>query len=382
MKAADFDFSIPEELIAKKPAEKRDGSNLLVLYRDGKTDHRKFHNLPEYFNRGDMLLLNNTRVFPAKLTGLKPTGGKIEFLLVKETGTDTWEILSRKQYNGRLAIAAGFSAEIDGRTACFSYSGDFMDNLRRHGDMPLPPYIKRRPEQIDKERYQTIYAEQQGSIAAPTAGLHFTGELMDRIKAKGLNVRYLTLHVGIGTFKMIKTENIEEHSMDSEYFEIDADIVDEIKKVKASGKKVIAVGTTTTRAIEGYMSGQWQEIHNKGSLLGESPEATRGQGFILRSATENGVKGPRVEIKNALEPSNPRTLEPSKVLCGSTDIFIYPGYKFKAVDSLVTNFHLPRSTPIMLTAAFCGLENLKEAYNTAIGHKYRFFSYGDAMLIL
>lgn len=336
MKAADFDFSIPEELIAKKPAEKRDGSNLLVLHRDGKTDHRKFHNLPEYFNRGDMLLLNNTRVFPAKLTGLKPTGGKIEFLLVKETGTDTWEILSRKQYNGRLAIAAGFSAEIDGRTACFSYSGDFMDNLRRHGDMPLPPYIKRRPEQIDKERYQTIYAEQQGSIAAPTAGLHFTGELMDRIKAKGVNVRYLTLHVGIGTFKMIKTENIEEHSMDSEYFEIDADIVDEIKKVKASGKKVISVGTTTTRAIEGYMSGQW----------------------------------------------HPQTLEPSKSIHGYTDIFIYPGYKFKAVDSLVTNFHLPRSTPLMLTSAFGGFEKLKEAYNTAIDHKYRFFSYGDAMLIL
>ena len=336
MKAADFDFSLPEELIAKKPAEKRDGSNLLVLHRDGKTDHRKFHNLPEYFNRGDMLLLNNTRVFPAKLTGLKPTGGKIEFLLVKETGTDTWEILSRKQYNGRLAIAAGFSAEIDGRTACFSYSGDFMDNLRRHGDMPLPPYIKRRPEQIDKERYQTIYAEQQGSIAAPTAGLHFTGELMDRIKAKGVNVRYLTLHVGIGTFKMIKTENIEEHSMDSEYFEIDADIVDEIKKVKASGKKVISVGTTTTRAIEGYMSGQW----------------------------------------------HPQTLEPSKSIHGYTDIFIYPGYKFKAVDSLVTNFHLPRSTPLMLTSAFGGFEKLKEAYNTAIGHKYRFFSYGDAMLIL
>ncbi|MDO9287161.1 MAG: tRNA preQ1(34) S-adenosylmethionine ribosyltransferase-isomerase QueA [Thermodesulfovibrionales bacterium] len=336
MKAADFDFSLPDSLVAKKPAEKRDGSNLLVLHRDGKTEHRKFSNLPEYLYEGDMLLLNNTRVFPAKLTGIKPTGGKIEFLLVKETGTDTWEILSRKQYNGRLAIAAGFSAEIDGRTACFSYSGDFMDNLWRYGDMPLPPYIKRRPEQIDKERYQTIYAEQQGSIAAPTAGLHFTGELMDRIKAKGVNVRYLTLHVGIGTFKMIKTENIEEHSMDSEYFEIDADIVDEIKKTKASNKRVISVGTTTTRAIEGYFSNQLSVV----------------------SCQRNGT------------------------IRGYTNIFIYPGYKFKAVDSLVTNFHLPRSTPLMLTSAFGGLEKLKEAYNTAIGHKYRFFSYGDAMLIL
>ncbi len=373
MKAADFDFSLPDSLIAKKPAEKRDESNLLVLHRDGKTDHRKFHNLPEYFNRGDMLLLNNTRVFPAKLTGTKPTGGKIEFLLVKDTGTDTWEILSRKQYNGRLAIAAGFSAEIDGKTACFSYSGDFMDNLWRYGDMPLPPYIKRKPEQIDKERYQTIYAEHQGSIAAPTAGLHFTGELIDRIKAKGVNVKYLTLRVGIGTFKMIKTENIEEHSMDSEYFEIDADIVDEIKKTKASGKKVITVGTTTTRAIEGYMSRKWQEIHNKGP---------RGQGVIHPSQCYGERKGPRARTSFLLEPSYPLTLLPSKSIRGYTDIFIYPGYKFRAVDSLVTNFHLPRSTPLMLTSALCGLGKLKEAYNTAIGHKYRFFSYGDAMLIL
>ncbi|MFA4828936.1 MAG: tRNA preQ1(34) S-adenosylmethionine ribosyltransferase-isomerase QueA [Thermodesulfovibrionales bacterium] len=363
MKASDFDFSLPDSLIAKKPAEKRDGSNLLVLHRDGKIEHRKFSNLPEYLYEGDMLLLNNTRVFPAKLTGTKPTGGRIEFLLVKETGTNTWEILSRKQYNGRLAIAAGFSAEIDGKSACFSYSGDFMDNLWRYGDMPLPPYIKRRPEQIDKERYQTIYAEQQGSIAAPTAGLHFTGELIDRIKAKGVNVKYLTLHVGIGTFKMIKTENIEEHSMDSEYFEIDADIVDEIKKTKASGKKVIAVGTTTTRAIEGYMSRKWQRSDEKGSRV---------QGF----------KGSRDKTSFSSNPSTPRPLGPFQSVSGSTDIFIYPGYKFKAVDSLVTNFHLPRSTPLMLTSALCGLGKLKEAYNTAIGHKYRFFSYGDAMLIL
>ena len=278
-------------------------------------------------------------VFPARLIGTKPSGGKVEILLVKEIEPDTWEILSKKKWSGRLSISEGFSAEIEGGVARFLYSGDFMDNLWRYGDMPLPPYIKRRPEQIDKERYQTIYAEQQGSIAAPTAGLHFTGELMDRIKAKGVNVRYLTLHVGTGTFKMIKTENIEEHSMDSEYFEIDADIVDEIKKVKASGKKVIAVGTTTTRAIEGYMSSKYSPIH-------------------------------------------PFTDSPVHSIKGTTDIFIYPGYKFKAVDSLVTNFHLPRSTPLMLTSAFGGFEKLKEAYNTAIGHKYRFFSYGDAMLIL
>jgi len=292
---------------------------------------------------------------------------------VKEIEPDTWEILSKKKCSGRLSISEGFSAEIEGGVARFTYSGDFMDNLWRYGDMPLPPYIKRRPEQIDKERYQTIYAEQQGSIAAPTAGLHFTGELIDRIKAKGVNVRYLTLHVGTGTFKMIKTENIEEHSMDSEYFEIDADIVDEVKKTKASGRKVISVGTTTTRAIEGYMSGQWQEIHNKGS---------RGQGVIHPSQCYGERKGSRAGTSFLLKHSNPQTPEPSKSIHGSTNIFIYPGYKFRAVDSLVTNFHLPRSTPIMLTAAFCGLENLKEAYNTAIDYKYRFFSYGDAMLIL
>ncbi len=336
MKAADFDFSLPDSLIAKKPAEKRDRSNLLVLHRDGKIESRKFHDLAEYLNKGDMLLLNNTMVFPARLIGTKPSGGKVEILLVEEIAPDTWEILSKKKWSGSLLISEGFSAEIEGGVARFTYSGDFMDNLWRYGDMPLPPYIKRRPEQIDKERYQTIYAEQQGSIAAPTAGLHFTKELMDRIKAKGVNVRYLTLHVGIGTFKMIKTENIEEHSMDSEYLEIDADIIDEIKKIKASGRKVISVGTTTTRAIEAYFSNQLSAVSRQG----------------------NGT------------------------ISGRTDIFIYPGYRFRAVDSLITNFHLPRSTPIMLTAAFCGLENLKEAYNTAIDYKYRFFSYGDAMLIL
>ncbi|KAF0143705.1 MAG: S-adenosylmethionine:tRNA ribosyltransferase-isomerase [Nitrospirae bacterium] len=350
MKAADFDFSLPDSLIAKKPAEKRDRSNLLVLHRDGKIESRKFHDLAEYLNKGDMLLLNNTMVFPARLIGTKPSGGKVEILLVKEIEPDTWEILSKKKWSGSLSISGGFSAEIEGGVARFTYSGDFMDNLWRYGDMPLPPYIKRRPEQIDKERYQTIYAEQQGSIAAPTAGLHFTGELIDRIKAKGVNVRYLTLHVGIGTFKMIKAENIEEHSMDSEYFEIDADIVDEIKKTKASGRKVISVGTTTTRAIEGYMSGQWKDTGCK----------------IQDTGHKNGSC----------------ITHHASCIYGYTNIFIYPGYKFRAVDSLVTNFHLPRSTPIMLTAAFCGLKNLKEAYNTAIDYKYRFFSYGDAMLIL
>ncbi len=329
MKVADFDFSLPEELIAEKPAEKRDSSRLLILHRDGKIEDRRFRDLPEYLNEGDMLLLNNTKVFPARLTGIKPTGGRMEFLLVEKISPDTWKILSKKKWQGRLSISEGFSAEIETGTAHFIYSGDFMENLWKYGDMPLPPYIKRRPEHTDKEWYQTIYAEKQGSIAAPTAGLHFTAELMDKIRDKGVHIRCLTLHVGIGTFKPIRAEDIEEHLMDPEYFEIDDDLIKEIKKVKASDKRVVSVGTTTTRAIEGYVSGQWSGVKEK-----------------------------------------------------ATDIFIFPGYKFKAVDSLITNFHLPRSTPLMLTSALCGLKKLKEAYNIAIHHKYRFFSYGDAMLIL
>lgn len=336
MKAAEFDFYLPEELIAKKPVEKRDASRLLVLHKDGKTEHRRFYDMPEYLNKGDILLLNNTKVFPARLTGTKPTGGKIEFLLVKETGPNTWEILSRKKFKGKVSISEELSAEINGTTAYFPNSGDFMDMLWKYGDMPLPPYIKRRPVQKDKEWYQTTYAEKEGSIAAPTAGLHFTEELISKIKAKGVNVRYLTLHVGTGTFRPIRAEKVEEHSMDAEYFEADNNIVKDIKKAKASNNKVVSVGTTTTRAIEGYFSNQFSVVGRR----------------------RNGA------------------------VSGSTDIFIYPGYSFKAVDSLITNFHLPRSTPLLLASARCSRERLLEAYNSAITHKYRFFSYGDAMLIL
>jgi len=348
LKASAFDFLLPEGLIAKKPAEKRDSSRLLVLCRKGPIEHRSFNNLHEYFNKDDLLLLNNTKVFPARLTGIKPTGGRFEFLLVKEIGPGRWEILSRGKYNGKISIAEGFSAEIENGVARFFYSGNFMENLWRYGEMPLPPYIKRKPEANDKEWYQTVYAEKEGSIAAPTAGMHFTEELIGEIKDKGVNIRYLTLHVGIGTFKPIKTENLREHSMDQEYFEISKDVIEEIKKTKASGKRVITVGTTTTRALEGYMSGRYSPIHPF-TLLGESPEATH---------------------------------SPIHRICGYTDIFIYPGYKFKVADALITNFHLPRSTPLMLTSAFCGAEKLSRAYRVAISQKYRFFSYGDAMLIL
>jgi S-adenosylmethionine:tRNA ribosyltransferase-isomerase len=348
MKAADFDFHLPEGLIAKKPSDKRDLSRLLVFHKNGKIEHRIFGNLPDYLNEGDLLLLNNTKVFPARLTGIKPTGERFEFLLVKEISIDKWEILSRGKYRGEISIAEEFSADIENETARFSYSGDFMGNVWRYGDMPLPPYIKRKPEPADREWYQTVYAEKEGSIAAPTAGMHFTGELIDTIKDKGVKVRRLTLHVGIGTFRPIKTGHLSEHSMDAEYFEIGKEIIEDIKKTKASGKRVLSVGTTTTRAIEGYMSGKYSPIH--------SPRRVAG--------------------------GDPFTHSPVRLIRGHTNIFIYPGYEFRVVDSLITNFHLPGSTPLMLASAFCGAEKLRGAYSAAVSQKYRFFSYGDAMLIL
>lgn len=339
MKVADFDFFLPEALIAKSPSEKRDDSRLLVLHRNGSIEHRRFHNLSDYLNPGDILLLNNTKVFPARLTGIKPSGGRVEFLLVKEVGRDAWEILSKKNYNGRLMIADDLSVTIKNGTAYFEHSGNLMELLWRYGDMPLPPYIKRNPKPQDKETYQTVYAAKEGSIAAPTAGIHFTKELLSKIESKGVHVRYITLHIGIGTFKPIRTEDVTGHKMESEYFSIDANIIGEIKRSKASNKKIVSVGTTTTRALEGFMSGRY--VDNCSHQLAEP-----------------------------------------KQISGTTDIFIYPGYSFKVVDSLITNFHLPRSTPLMLTAALCGIEKLKRAYDTAIANEYRFFSYGDAMLIL
>jgi len=368
-KAADFDFHLPEGLIAKKPAEKRDSARLLVLSRKGEIEHRIFNSLPEYLNEGDLLLLNNTKVFPARLTGIKPTGGRVEFLIVREIGVDKWGILCRKKYRGKLSIAEGFSAEIEDGAASFSYHGDFMENVWRCGEMPLPPYIKRKPEAGDREWYQTVYSKKEGSIAAPTAGLHFTEELIDRIKDKGAQVRYLTLHVGPGTFKLIAAENLNEHPMDAEYFEIEKELVDEIKRTKASGRRVFSVGTTTTRAIEGYMSGKWQPANKKGPRVGVSVNSDSvSEKLTLKTDTDTNL--------------SPRNLEPSSLIKGSTNIFIYPGYEFRVVDSLITNFHLPRSTPLMLTSAFCSAEKLREAYRIAVSHKYRFFSYGDAMLIL
>ena len=375
MKAADFDFHLPEGLIAKKPSDKRDLSRLLALHRNGRIEHKIFSNLPDYLNEGDLLLLNNTKVFPARLTGTKPTGGRFEFLLVKEIGIDKWGILSKGKYRGEISIAEGFSAEIEDLTARFSYSGDFMENLWRCGDMPLPPYIKRKPEPADREWYQTVYAEKEGSIAAPTAGMHFTGELIGKIKDKGVNVRCLTLHIGIGTFKPIKAEDLSEHSMDAEYFEIGKEIVEDIKKTKALGKKVFSVGTTTTRAIEGYFSGKWAK-HDTRCRIQDSGDKIQDTGYRIQDKKI-------MHRESCIMHRSPCIVHhESQNICGYTNIFIYPGYEFRVVDSLITNFHLPRSTPLMLASAFCGAEKLSRAYSIAVSQKYRFFSYGDAMLIL
>jgi len=351
MKIIDYEYFLPKELIAKRPLKKRDSSRLLVLHMDGFIEHRKFSDLPEYLSPGDMLLINNTKVFPARLKGQKRNGGCLEFLLVREKEENVWEVLSKGRYTGTVKISEELKAELyEGETAKFICHGNIMDSIWKYGSMPLPPYIRRPPDEEDKESYQSVYAQEEGSIAAPTAGLHFTEELLKDLNSMGVLVRKLTLHVGIGTFKPIRTVHVEQHIMDSEYFEIERGLISELEKAKASGHRIISAGTTTTRAIEGYMSGKFTNSTNP--------------------PTPPLLKGGKGGLQNL------------KFLKGYTNIFIYPGYKFKAVTSLITNFHLPRSTPLMLVSAFCSWEKLKRSYEEAIAAKYRFFSYGDAMLIL
>lgn len=343
MKTSDFDFDLPKDSIALRPVEKRDGSRLLVLHRDGTIEHRRFADIAGYLNKGDMLLLNNTKVFPARIIAEKPSGGNIDILLVKEAGEGgIWEVMYKGRFEGMITVGNDVKAEIwmgkgqgSKKFLKFLNTEQVKDSIWEFGSMPLPPYIKRLPDNEDRQRYQTVYAEHQGSIAAPTAGLHFTGELLSKIKDKGVSVETLTLHVGIGTFKPVKAEFLSGHRMEPEYFEIKSSLEGRISKVKEAGGRLFAAGTTTTRAIEATASGHWSAVNR-----------------------QNG------SVK------------------GYTDIFIRPGYAFKAVDGLITNFHLPRSTPLMLTSAMCGFERLNKAYEEAISMGYRFFSYGDAMLIL
>lgn len=340
MTTKDFYYELPQELIAQTPLKDRTASRLLVLDRkSGEMEHRRFRDITEYLRPGDCLVMNNTRVIPARLYGVKEdTGGKIEFLLLNRIDLDTWEIILKPGKRGRKGARFVFGdgalrAEItevkpDGnRIVRFEYEGVWEQLLDRLGEMPLPPYIKEKL--TDKERYQTVYSKIDGSAAAPTAGLHFTEELLEKIKDMGVNTAYLTLHVGLGTFRPVSVENVEEHVMHSERYEINEETADLINRTRENGGRIIAVGTTSVRTLE-------TAADDDGRLKAES---------------------------------------------GNTDIFIYPGYKFKAVDALITNFHLPESTLLMLVSAFAGKDKVFKAYEEAVKEKYRFFSFGDAMFI-
>ncbi|MEK4352785.1 tRNA preQ1(34) S-adenosylmethionine ribosyltransferase-isomerase QueA [Paenibacillus sp. FSL R5-0475] len=336
-----YDFHLPEELIAQTPLSDRSSSRLLLVNKeDGELAHRHFTDIINYFQPGDTLVLNDTRVIPARLFGAKEdTGAKAEVLLLKNLGDDRWEALVKPGKKLKTGAVIIFSdelravieeeADMGGRTLRFIYQGIFQEILDRLGTMPLPPYIKETLD--DRERYQTVYAKHEGSAAAPTAGLHFTKELLDQIEAKGVNIAYITLHVGLGTFRPMSVEKVEEHVMHSEYFVMSQETADTINATKEQGGRIIAVGTTSCRTLE---------------TVGRQCEG-----------------GPLVECS------------------GWTDIFIYPGYKFSVVNALITNFHLPKSTLVMLVSALAGREHILAAYEEAIEQKYRFFSFGDAMFI-
>lgn len=340
MRTADFDFHLPEELIAQVPLQDRTSSRLMCLDKQtGEIEHKHFYNIIDGLKEGDCLVLNNTRVIPARLFGAREgSGGKVEFLLLTRTEKDKWEVLvkpgKKAKVGDKIVFGEGIlSATIreiieDGkRIVEFEYEGIFEEVLDRLGEMPLPPYIHEKLE--DRERYQTVYSKHNGSAAAPTAGLHFTTELLEEIKQKGVKVAYVTLHVGLGTFRPVKVEDVLEHEMHSEFYIIDEENAAIINETKDNGGRIISVGTTSTRTIES-------------------------------NADENG----RVKVGS-----------------GWTNIFIYPGYKFKCVDALITNFHLPESTLIMLVSALAGKEEVLNAYNEAVKERYRFFSFGDAMFI-
>lgn len=340
MKVSDFNYELPEELIAQVPIKDRSASRLMVLHKDTQTiEHKVFKDIIDYLQPGDCLVRNNTKVIPARLYGIKEeTGANVEFLLLNRIEGDIWEVTVRPgrrlQEGARVAFGNGIlKAEIlekmagGSRKVRFEYKGIFNEILDQIGLMPLPPYIHETLK--DKDRYQTVYAKYEGSAAAPTAGLHFTDELLEQIQEKGIEIANVTLHVGIGTFRPVKEENIEDHDMHTEHYYIKKEDADKINKAKSNGNRVIAVGTTSCRVLESV-------------------------------ADENG------QVKE---------------IEGDTNIFIYPGYKFKCIDALITNFHLPESTLIMLVSAFSNREFIMKAYNEAVKEKYRFFSFGDAMFI-
>ena len=341
MNTADFDFHLPEELIAQTPLEKRDSSRLLIVDREtGQFSDQHFDNIIDQLEPGDALVMNNTRVLPARLYGTKTeTGGHVELLLLKNTQGDFWEVLAKPAKrlrvgtrvsfgDGRLTATVTEELEHGGRIVRFDYQGIFLEVLESLGEMPLPPYIHEKLE--DRERYQTVYAKENGSAAAPTAGLHFTEELLDKIAAKGVKLVYLTLHVGLGTFRPVSVDNLEEHEMHSEFYSLSEEAAETLRQVKASGHRIVAVGTTSIRTLE-----------------------TIGSKFEGQIQADSGW----------------------------TNIFIKPGYQWKIVDAFSTNFHLPKSTLVMLVSAFAGHQLTLQAYEHAIAERYRFFSFGDAMFI-
>lgn len=341
MKTSDFFYDLPGELIAQDPLEDRTASRLLVLNKKtGELEHKIFSDVIDYLNEGDCLIINNTRVIPARLIGEKEgTGGKVEILLLKRLADDVWETLVKPGKklrpgalvtfgDGRLKAEILEIADEGNRLVKFYYEGIFEEILDSLGEMPLPPYITHKLE--DKEMYQTVYAKFNGSAAAPTAGLHFTTELLDKIEKKGIKIAGITLHVGLGTFRPVKVDDVNNHHMHTEWYEVNAEAADIINETKKNGGRVICVGTTSCRTVESV-------------------------------ADENGHLSPKT---------------------GETDIFIYPGYEFKIMDGLITNFHLPESTLVMLVSAFAGKDQVLSAYETAVKERYRFFSFGDAMLII
>ncbi len=342
MRIEEFDYTLPSSLVAQYPSSQRGESRLMVLDRSqGTIEHRDFQDILDYFHPGDLLVMNNTLVLPARLIGKKETGGKCEILLIpSRNGTKgVWEVLirgsGRMKPGARIQFEEGLSGEVkeikNGKgKICFSGQGGVMEILRKIGHMPLPPYIKREDEPLDKDRYQTIFAEREGSIAAPTAGLHFTHSLLQSLRDQGVTTTWITLHIGIGTFAPVKVKNIEDHSMEAEWIEISEETVKKIEETKQRGGRILTVGTTTTKALESFAD------------------------------TEGRVKAGE----------------------NLSSLFIYPPYHFRVTNGLITNFHLPKSTLVMLISAFAGKDLLMKAYGEAIERKYRFYSYGDAMLIL
>ncbi len=339
MDVKEFDYYLPEELIAQTPLEKRSSSRLMVVNKkNGNIEHKHFYDIIDYFNENDVLVLNDTKVMPSRIYGKKvETNANIEFLLLKETRKDCYEALVKPARRVNVGTKIDFNGILEGTIVSkgdnglceieFTYEGIFIEKLEALGEMPLPPYIHEKLE--NQDRYQTVYAKELGSAAAPTAGLHFTKELLEELKNKGVEILYVTLHVGLGTFRPMQTETIEEHHMHSEWYHMSSEVAERLNDAKLKGKRIVSVGTTSTRTLESIMSkyGEFKEVSE------------------------------------------------------DTNIFIYPGYKFKAIDALITNFHLPKSTLVMLVSAFSSKDIIMNAYKEAIDNKYRFFSFGDAMFI-